>query len=194
MKPKPSLACAFLAMAAIPGITVQAAAQEAATEAASDHPLGFMFGEWVGAMSGVTPNGQHYSGTQTERVGPMLGGDIVVIEGRGYSDNGDLSFNAFAIASPKSDGSGWEMRSYTGGNAGTWPFEPRENGFVWSVPAGPDARMRYTATFSGDSWSQIGEYVAEGREPVQTFRMNLRRAGPTDWPAAGAVEPRQGER
>lgn len=188
-----SFVIALLVMVAGAGMAAPVSAQGATGEPASEHPLAFMFGEWVGEMTGVAPNGHRFRDRQTERVGPMLDGDIVVIEGRGYSDNGDLAFNAFAIASPKSDGSGWEMRSYTGGNAGTWPFEPRENGFVWSVSAGPDARMRFTAIFDGDSWSQIGEYVAEGEEPIETFRMNLRRIGTTDWPMAGAVEPQRGE-
>ena len=152
-----------------------------------NHPLSFMFGEWVGEASGVSADRTPYTITQTERVGPMLEGDVVVIEGRGYSETGETAFNAFAMVSPTGADGAWEMRSYTSGRAGTFPFEPKENGFVWSTPAGPNARMRYTATFADETWSQIGEYVVEGSKPRQVFEMNLVRTGQTTWPHGGAV-------
>jgi hypothetical protein len=50
--------------------------------------------------------------------------------------------------------------------------------------------MRYTATLEGDRFSEVGEFVMDGRAPMQTFRMDLTRRGDTDWPAAGGVQPR----
>lgn len=162
-------------------------------QSADSHPLEFMFGEWVGEASGVAPDRTPYSVTQTERVGPMLDGEIVVIEGRGYSAQGDTAFNAFAVVSKSGPDGTWEMRSYSGGRAGTFPFELTQSGYVWSTPAGPNAIMQYTATFDGNSWSQIGQYVVEGAEPVQVFQMNLERVGDSDWPAANPVSPDRGE-
>lgn len=156
---------------------------------APPHPLEFMFGEWVGKASGVAPDRTPYSITQTERVGPMLDGDIVVIEGRGYSAKGETAFNAFAVVSKSGPDGAWEMRSYTGGRAGTFPFELTPSGYVWSTPAGPNAIVQYTATFDGESWSQIGEYIVEEAEPIQVFQMSLRRVGDSDWPAANPVAP-----
>lgn len=150
-------------------------------------PLSFMFGEWVGSASGFAPDGTPYTVTQTERVGPMLEGDIVVIEGMGYRDNGETAFSAFAVVSQSGPNGGWEMRSYSNGRAGTFPFEPRKNGFVWSTPAGPNARMKYSATFDGDRWSQVGEYVVEGQPPRQVFEMNLVRTAATAWPSGDPV-------
>lgn len=157
-------------------------------DAYADHPLSFMFGEWVGEASGIAPDRTPYTVTQTERVGPMLDGEVVVIEGKGYGDDGAAAFNAFAIVSPTGADGAWEMRSYTSGRAGTFPFEPTETGFVWSTPAGPNARMQYTATIVGDNWSQIGEYVPANGQARQMFEMNLTRIGPTDWPQADGVE------
>jgi len=154
-----------------------------------DSPLSFMFGEWSGTAKGVGFDGQPFEIIQTERVGPMLDGAVTVIEGRGYSASGDLSFNAFAIVSYDKRRETWEMRSYTDGYAGTFPFEPTENGYVWSTPAGPDASMRYTAWFDGDTWRQIGEYVPESGAPRKTFEMTLQRTGDTAWPSAGIVSP-----
>lgn len=152
-----------------------------------DSPLSFMFGQWVGTASGFAPDGTPYTVTQTERVGPMLEGDVVVIEGTGYRDTGEIAFSAFAVVSQSGSNGSWEMRSYANGRAGTFPFEPRENGFVWSTPAGPTALMRYSATFDGDRWSQVGEYVVEGQPPRQVFEMNLVRIAATEWPSGDPV-------
>ncbi len=154
-----------------------------------DHPLSFMFGEWAGTAKGVGFDRKPFEITQTERVGPILEGGVTVIEGRGYGASGDLSFNAFAIVSYDKRREEWEIRSYTDGYAGTFPFEPTQSGYVWSTPAGPDAMMRYTAEFEGDTWYQIGEYVPASGEPQQTFEMTLKRIGDTNWPSAGVVLP-----
>lgn len=162
-------------------------------EHAASHPLEFMFGEWVGEASGIAPDRTPFTVTQTERVGPMLNGEVVVIEGRGYSDQGETAFNAFAVVSKSGPDGAWEMRSYTGGRAGTFPFELTQSGYVWSIPAGPNAIMQYTATFDGNSWSQIGQYIVAGADPVQVFQMSLERVGDSDWPAANPVSPSAGE-
>jgi hypothetical protein len=49
--------------------------------------------------------------------------------------------------------------------------------------------VRYTATVQGDTWREIGEYVAGDRPPVRTFEMNLRRVGDTDWPLGTPIPP-----
>ncbi|MEL7541322.1 MAG: DUF1579 domain-containing protein [Pseudomonadota bacterium] len=152
------------------------------------HPLSFMFGEWVGEASGYTQSGP-FAITQTERVGPMLDGDAVVIEGRGYAETGETMFNAFAVVSQTAAEGGWEMRSYAQGRAGTFPFELTDTGYVWSVPAGPNASMVYTAIFNDDVWQQIGEYTPMDGEPRQTFQMTLTRTSQTDWPASNPVSP-----
>ncbi|MEL7109226.1 MAG: DUF1579 domain-containing protein [Pseudomonadota bacterium] len=164
----------------------------ASAESVDQHPLAFMFGEWVGPASGYSQAGP-FELTQTERVGPMLDGDVVVIEGRGYSETGETTFNAFAIVSKTGADGSWEMRSYTNGRAGTFPFELTETGYTWSVPAGPNARMIYTASFEGDTWSQIGEYTPTEGPVRQTFEMTLTRTADTEWPSGKPVSPKIGD-
>ena len=48
-------------------------------------------------------------------------------------------------------------------------------------------KIRYTAVIKPDSWREIGEMIAAGKEPVQIFEMNLKKVGDTAWPAAGAL-------
>jgi hypothetical protein len=166
-----------------------AACPASAENSRAEHPLSFMFGEWAGAASGTGRGGERFEVTQTERVGPMLNGDVVVIEGRGYEADGKLVFNAFGIVSRKAGTDEWEMRSYTGGHAGTFPFEARADGYTWTLPAGPSAVVRYTATFKDGVWHQTGDYVPAEGEPRRTFEMTLKRLGDTNWPASGYVKP-----
>jgi len=151
--------------------------------------LGFMRGVWAGPAAGTTATGQRYSVTQTERMGPMLGGDIVVIEGRGYTADGSTGFNAFAVVSwdPRADK--YEIRSYTQGYAGTFELKLTADGYVWEVPAGPGAVIRFTATVKNDTWREVGEYIAGDKPPRQTFEMNLRRVGDTNWPLGTPIPP-----
>jgi hypothetical protein len=152
--------------------------------------LGFMRGVWRGPAEGVGPDRKPYKVTQTERMGPLLGGDIIAIEGRGYRDDGTTGFNAFAVVSWNPQTSKYELRSYAQGMAGTFELELTTDGYIWTVPAGPAAVIRFTATVTGDRWREVGEYVTEGRPPVKTFEMNLQRVGDTEWPAADPVPPR----
>jgi hypothetical protein len=146
--------------------------------------LSFMRGVWRGQASGTTAEGTHYTVTQTEHMGPMLGGDIVVVEGRGYKDDGTTGFNAFAVVSYDPRKATYEIRSYAMGFAGTFELKLTDTGYIWEVPAGPSSVVRFTATVTGDTWREVGEYVAAGKPPVPDFEMNLKRIGDTDWPLA----------
>lgn len=151
--------------------------------------LSFMRGIWAGPAKGTGPDGKPYSITQTERMGPMLGGDIVVVEGRGYRADGSTGFNAFGVVSYDPETKKYELRSYAQGMAGTFELKLTADGYTWEIPAGPNAIIRFTATIKGDHWREVGEYIAQGKPGVQTFEMNLVRVGATDWPLTTPVSP-----
>jgi hypothetical protein len=151
--------------------------------------LSRMDGVWRGESRIVLPNGQTRAGIQTERIGPMLGGTIKVIEGRGYDAQGGVAFNAFGIVSFDAASKGYSMRSYAQGHAGDFVFQPTPDGYKWELPLGP-ATIRYTATIQGDTLHEIGERIAAGAEPQRIFEMTLKRVGDSDWPSAGAISPR----
>jgi hypothetical protein len=152
--------------------------------------LGFMRGVWRGTASGSLRDGSHYTVTQTERMGPMLGGDIVVVEGRGYRADGSTGFNAFAVASWNPDAQKYELRSYAMGYAGTFEMKLLPTGYTWEVPAGPGAVMRFTAEITGDHWREVGEYVAADKPGIPSFEMNLTRVGDTEWPLGTPISPK----
>lgn len=152
--------------------------------------LSFMRGVWRGPASGMTRDGTRYEVTQTERMGPMLGGDVVVIEGRGYKADGTTGFNAFAVVSYDPRASKYEMRSYAQGYAGTFDITLTADGYTWEVPAGPGAVMKYTATVTPTTWHEVGAYTAAGKPPVPMFEMTLTKVGDTDWPLGTPIAPK----
>ena len=153
--------------------------------------LAFMRGIWAGPAAGADRSGP-YKVTQTERIGPILGGDVMVIEGRGYRDDNTTGFNAFAAISWNAQTQKYELRSYAQGYAGTFELKLTADGYVWEVPAGPNAVMRFTATVKNNTWREIGEVVTEGGAPKQTFEMNLKRVADTDWPVGVPLSPQLG--
>ncbi|MGZ6098395.1 MAG: hypothetical protein ACXWLL_08385 [Myxococcaceae bacterium] len=174
------------APAAPPAVTASPGRAEAMAK------LSFMRGVWAGPASGTGLDGRPFHVWQTERMGPLLGGDILVVEGRGYRDDDTTGFNAFAVVSYEPRSGQYEIRSYAMGQAGTFPLTPTEDGYVWTIPAGPGRTLRYTAVVKDGVWNEVGDLLVEGKPPVRTFEMTLRRVGDTDWPGAGAVSPRAG--
>ena len=149
-----------------------------------------MNGVWRGPAWTIIPGGKKLELTQTERAGPMLDGTLKVVEGRGYLPDGTLGFNAFGVIAYDVRSKKYAMRSWAMGQSGEFAITPTADGYVWERPAGPGATIRYTATVKGDTFSEFGELIAEGRPPTRIFEMNLKRVGDTAWPAGDAVPMR----
>ena len=147
-------------------------------------------GAWRGPASIRQRDGSKLSFVQTERIGPFLGGSVLVIEGRGYDDHGAVRFNALAIVSYDPAKRAYTLHSHALGRVGDFAFEPTGDGYRWEIPLGPAGKVRYVATVRDGELHEVGERVVEGREPQRIFEMRLQRIGDTDWPAAGAI-PRQ---
>lgn len=81
------------------------------------------------------------------------------------------------------------MNSYLPDRTGSFKLVPTETGFIWTIPAGPEAEVKYVATLDGDVWTEIGHYHPASGDPMEIFRMEVTRTGDTDWPAGGAVLP-----
>ena len=160
-----------------------------AAQRRSMQPLSIFDGTWRGPAKIILPDGKELLITQTERVGSFLSETVKVIEGRGYAQDGSITFNAFAVISYSPQSNKYNFHSYAQGYSGDFPLEVRPDGFTWSIKAGP-ATLRYTATVKDEVWVEVGERLVEGQVPVKTFEMTLRRIGNTDWPAAGAVPAR----
>ncbi|NNG17023.1 MAG: DUF1579 domain-containing protein [Gemmatimonadales bacterium] len=150
--------------------------------------LDFMDGVWRGTAWHILPSGERHTITQTERVGPFLGGSIKVIEGRGYEGDGSVGFNALGIISYDPGTGAFTMRSYAQGHTGDFPLTLAADGFEYKIPVGPRI-MRYRAVITDGTWREVGDRVLPGTEPIRFFEMTLTRMGNTNWPSEGAVAP-----
>lgn len=151
--------------------------------------LSFMDGVWRGPAWTILPSGDKHTITQTERIGPFLDGSVKVIEGRGYDQDGTVTFNAFGTISYDPATHAYTMHSYAQGHVGDFMLTPTADGFTWEIPAGA-ILIRYSATIKGGVWREVGDRLLPGQEPIRFFEMNLKRMGDTTWPAAGAVSPK----
>jgi hypothetical protein len=182
----------LLALAGVVPVVAQERHDPAASIAAQREgmvALQAMNGVWRGPAWILLPSGEKRELVQTERIGPFLDGTVKVIEGRGYDQDGKVTFNALGIVSYDPATRAHSMRSYAQGQAGDFKFTPTADGYTWEIPAGP-ATIRYVAVIRDGSLREVGDRVLPGRDPVRFFEMNLQRIGDTDWPAAGAVAPR----
>jgi len=181
---------AILAVAATPALAQYPAnpAERLAKQQEAMKALSWMDGVWRGPAHTTLPDGRKVTVTQTERSGPLLGGSVHVVEGRGYNADGSTGFNALGIISYDPDTKAYSMRSYAMGRAGDFPMTLTPTGAVWTIPAGP-ATLRYTITAKDGTWHEVGERVVEGQPPVQFFEMTLKRVGDSSWPTAGAIPP-----
>lgn len=181
---------AAAAMASILLCSGPAAAQEpTAVPNALMRKLDILKGTWVGDAKGVGPDGKPFTVRQTERVGAMLNGDVLVIEGRGYKSDGTLAFNAFGTVSADAKTGAYDFKAYAQGRSGNYRMDAIPNGVVWELAAGPQATMRYTITIDAGVWHEVGEYLAKDQPPRRIIEMTLQRTGDTDWPAAQPVMP-----
>lgn len=160
----------------------------AAEQRTAMQALSWMDGEWVGEATVSMGPGQATAHPHTERIGPMLGGSIKVIEGRSANADGTAGFNAFAVVSWDDEADRYMMRSYANGRAGDFPLEATADGFRWSTPA-QGGEVRYVTTFRDGEWVETGEFVMPGRDPMKVIELRLRRRGDTDWPAGDPVTP-----
>ncbi len=180
---------AVVAGALVAGGTSAQEATKPTANAAAMAKMDAMKGVWKGRAKGFGPGGVPFEVTQTERIGGMLGGDVLVIEGRGYKADGSLAFNAFGVLSWNAQTSAYEFRAYNGGFSGTFKWTLTDTGAVWEIPAGPNATVVSTITLKDNTWHEVQQYVAAGQPGRTVVDMTLTRTGDTDWPLAGYVKP-----
>ena len=184
---------AALALSVSLGAFAQAQHDPAAAIAAQVEamkPLASMDGVWRGPAWTLRPDGEKRHITQTERIGPFLGGSIKVVEGRGYNPDGTVGFNAFGVVSYNLQTRTYSIRSYALGHAGDFPFRPTPDGYAWEIPAGPGAVIRYVATIKDGTLREVGDRVVADRPPLRIFEMELKRVGDSSWPAGDPVPPK----
>lgn len=157
-----------------------------AEQAEAMAPFQWMVGEWRGNATQRGRDGM-IELVQTERVGPMLAGSVMVVEGRGYvAATGKVDFNAIAIVSYDPATRSYWFDAHANGQAGHFPIKLVEGGFDWFMERGP-VTIRYEVRPTDGRWVETGFLVMPGREDMQIFHVELERIGDSDWPLAGYV-------
>lgn len=151
--------------------------------------LAFMDGVWRGPAWTITPSGEKHNLTQTERVGPFLDGSVKIVEGKGYTADGKVTFNALGVISYNVEKRTYNFRTYAQGNVGDFVLTLTADGVSWEIPVGP-MTIRNTAVIKDGVWKEVGERIMPGRDPVRFVELILTRIGDSNWPAAGSVSPK----
>jgi hypothetical protein len=192
MSPRRSLPPLLMITATLSlGGAVPAAAQSAdpallQAEQAAMASLAWMDGTWRGEAVTNSPGGAHRV-TQTERIGPLLGGTIKLLEGKAFDADGSSNFNAFGVVAYDPASKRYTLHSYAQGRAGDFALTPTATGYVWEIPLGA-MTIRYTATLKDGVWNEVGDRVVAGQPPQRFFEMNLKRVGDSAWPGAGGEQ------
>jgi hypothetical protein len=175
-----------LSLAAGLALAAQASAQISPDTRAAMDKLAWMRGVWSGPATGLTMEGP-FSVTQTERVGPMLDGSVLLIEGRAYKADGSLGFNALAVNSWDPETKAYEIRAYSQGRALTAKLEITDNGWTWELPIGGGV-VRYAADFKDGVWHETGDATFNGTT-TRILEMSLKKVSETDWPLGKPPAP-----
>lgn len=186
----PVVAAVAAALCAMPS-AAQYAPQPAGTPEirAGIDRLDILDGEWAGPASSMGPGGARIDMVQTERVGDLAGGSLKLVEGRGYTADGQTAFNAFAVITFNPATGKYLFTTFVDGQKHDFPLTVTADGFSWERPAGPNAVVRFTATVKDGKWREVGEYIAAGQPPRQMIELNLKRLGDSRWPLGDPVDP-----
>jgi hypothetical protein len=128
-------------------------------------PLARMDGVWRGRATTMLPGGDQRTITQTERIGPFLGGTVKVIEGRGYDANGTVVFNALGIISFDPATQKHSMRSYALGRQGDFAVRPTDDGYSCTKSATASLAARRRCASSRCSSSASATRSGRNSEP-----------------------------
>ena len=164
--------------------TTPLAAQQAPTpEMEADTRSGmkvvdFLLGDWAGSGWIMGPDGTRHEFLQTERIRPLLDGQVILIEGRGTdaTDTTVVVHDAVAFIGYDAGAKRYIMRSFLPGGRTTQAEVEAEPGrFVWRI----GSTVRYTITVDDEGrWHEIGEYTRDqGRTWQQFIEMRLVRKG-----------------
>jgi hypothetical protein len=178
----------LVAATAAPALAQAPNAALQAKQYAAMRALSFLDGEWAGPAEAHERTGT-LKMTQTERVGTLLDGTVRLVEGRAFDEKGKTLFNAFAVISYDVARSRFVITSYASGYTTTTELKVKPDGFEWTIPAGPGAKMQFSAVVRNGIWTEVGDYVGPDDAKKRTFQMTVKRSGNSKWPA-GTLVPR----
>lgn len=139
-----------------------------------------MIGEWEGEGWAVTYTGDVETTQVHEQIMYDLNKTVIRMHGKGtQTKDGKERVTHDALGVLYYDLFSWsyKMDSWIAkGMHAHADFEVLETGkYQWSFEAGQAGTMRYTITFEGDKWHEIGERSTDGESWFTFFEMNLKK-------------------
>lgn len=144
-------------------------------------PLARLAGEWEGEAEVLMPTGRRITLRQHERVVPRLGGAVLVVEGTGRGESGEVEFNALGVFSVDAATGTVYLDAFTREGRHTRVAPTLlDDGFDWQVTPEAGPRLRYQMRFDdAGRWVETGEVSLDGGATwLPTFSMTLTRVGP----------------
>ncbi|MFF0860951.1 hypothetical protein ACFYUV_04260 [Nonomuraea sp. NPDC003560] len=154
-----------------------AGGQASTGQAEAMRRLSFMIGTWAGAGWTVTPSGTRQEFLQTERVRWQAGDLVISVEGQGRdkADPRTIVDSALAVINYSEATGQYRWEAFSRGYVTTVVPVVGDDTFEWSLQT-PAYTSRYTLTFTGTTWHEIGETTVDGGQTWhQNFQMDLRR-------------------
>jgi hypothetical protein len=159
----------FMILAAVV-LSLESAAQTFNEEMKKLEPLA---GQWKGTASYRMGPGEPQQVQQNEQIEFKLEGAVLQIEGLGKA--GDrIVHHALALVNFNIQENKFNFRSYLhDGRTTEAYFEITAPGkYAWGFST-PQGKMRYLITVSGNSWTETGEFSADGNTWMNFIQMNL---------------------
>jgi hypothetical protein len=140
--------------------------------------LSIMSGNWEGNSWTINQKGEKKEGTTVENISFKLDSTLLILEGLGKNESGEIVHNAFAIISYNIQENKYLMKAYLStGSATDADFEviaPNKS-FTWWYKDGRGGTIKFTLEFEENSWHEKGEYSQNGEKWFEFFGMDLNR-------------------
>ncbi len=133
----------------------------------------FLVGKWSGEAVVINSQGKELRLTQTEDVQFRLGGLILVVEGTGRDEKGELVFNALAVISFDQDSGTYKIRAWNAGSTVETEIKTDGKSFVWGFERNPVSVIDKMTLDEQGRWSETSDSVMTGGRKVHSVRMLL---------------------
>ncbi len=137
-----------------------------------------MAGQWAGEAEVRMGPGPALKVAQTEDITWGASGTVLIIKGTGRDPSTKaVNFEAVGTIWFDAELNKLRMRTFNNGRSVEPELDIKGDTIVWGFPV-PGGRVRYTIALTQDTWHEVGHYLADGRPPMPTIDMRLRRTAP----------------
>jgi len=140
--------------------------------------LKFLIGDWQGTGWMFLANKQKMTFIQTEKIEWKLDKTIILIEGKGLSqDSNDIIHHALAVVTWIDTKQLYQFSSnLADGRGGVFEAKTNQNGdFIWWTTSTNGTRRFTIKINEKGEWFEIGEFSKDGEKWFQFFEMTLKK-------------------